>query len=291
MRYSIRVILFSFLLIAEVNAQLPSESAIEDEKRVTDFFLKEKIDAPVLSTSERMIRAALYLLDTPYVGATLEINANTEEQLVINLRELDCSTFMENCLALSRVAGMQDPDFELFRRELRFIRYRHGIIAGYASRLHYTSDWLNDNIRKNVIDDVTKALGGKHFPVNVDYMSTHPEKYPALRNNPEQVNIIREVETAINARNSYYYIPTPEIVEKQALIKSGDIVCFTTSIPGLDISHVGIAYRLKNQLTFIHASLKAKKVIINPDSLSDYCLQNGAGGIIVLRPKNNIGNL
>jgi hypothetical protein len=48
---------------------------------------------------------------------------------------------------------------------------------------------------------------------------------------------------------------------------------------------LGIAYRYKDQLSFIHASTQHKKVIINPESLSDYCgTITTTTGIIVLRP-------
>lgn len=39
------------------------------------------------------------LLGRPYVGQTLEINE--EEQLVVNLRELDCTTLVETSAALA----------------------------------------------------------------------------------------------------------------------------------------------------------------------------------------------
>jgi cell wall-associated NlpC family hydrolase len=116
-------------------------------------------------------------------------------------------------------------------------------------------------------------------------MSENYEKYPYLADNPDAVQQIAVIEKAINARTIYYYIPKKEIAQQQSLIKNGDIVCFTTSISGLDVSHVGIAYWNRNRLTFIHASTSAKKVIINPESLVDYCnASRTCTGIMVLRP-------
>jgi hypothetical protein len=150
--------------------------------------------------------------------------------------------------------------------------------------LHYTSDWIFDNNEKGILEDISYALGGKYFKTDVYYMSTHPNAYPALKRNPQDVERLVEIEKHINRRNNYYYIPRSEINEKASQIKSGDIICFVTSMAGLDISHVGIAYWNKKQLTFIHASSKARKVIVNPESIRDYCFRSSSNtGIIVLR--------
>ena len=232
-----------------------------------------------------MIQAGLFFLETPYVGGTLD--GTEEEELVVNLRKLDCTTLVENCLALSRTIQHPSPDGEIFERELRQIRYRKGIINGYVSRLHYTTDWIHDNVDKGILEDMTYALGGRKLKVDVHFMSDNPEKYVHLADNPENVRQMALIEQAINARNNYYYIPKKEIAQHQSLIKNGDIICFTTAIPGLDISHLGIAYWNKRQLTFIHASSAAKKVIINPESLVDYCnAGRSCTGIRVLRPVN-----
>ncbi len=257
----------------------------EDEMLVSGFFTINS-DKTSLSPGDWMIEAARYFLNKPYVASTLEVNK--EEQLVVNLRELDCTTLIENCLALTRTSFLPNPDYELFCRELKRVRYRDGVIDGYSSRLHYISDWTVDNMRKGILEDVTYALGGKKLPVQVSYMSTHPDSYPSLKDNPEQIAAIRKVEETINSRNVYYYIPKREIREKQSRIKNGDIICFTTSIKGLDVSHLGIAYWQKGELTFIHASSKAKKVIVNPESLFDFCMiQPSTTGIMVVRPNSD----
>jgi hypothetical protein len=285
-----RLILLFFLLSLSSHCGRGQEKESIDEAIVLKYFNSFPAEGKEnLSPNERIVKAALFFLDTPYVAATLE--GNDEEKLVVNLRELDCMTFVENCLALSRATQYPVSDYDYFVRELRKIRYRGGIIRGYTSRLHYTTDWMYDNAEKGELEDITYALGGKKFRVNVNYMSSHPEAYPALKENPEETEAIAQIENVINRRNSYYYIPCNEIREKESLIKSGDIIGFTTKLPGLDISHLGIAYRNKGQLTFIHASSGAKKVIINPESISDYCLINKNNtGIVVLRqlPVNNV---
>jgi len=276
MNYKLFLIIFS-LVCASALAQTNPDRAI------VESYLQS---ATKTAIDSEMVQAALFFLNTPYVAGTLD--RAQEEELVVDLRELDCMTLVENCLALSRTLQLPAPGYESFEQQLQQIRYRKGFINGYSSRLHYTTDWIFDNAGKGIIEDVTYALGGRKYKVNVYYMSANNQKYAHLAADSDAVQQMTLVEQAINARNSYYYIPKKEIALRQSLIKSGDIICFTTAIPGLDISHFSIAYWNNRQLTFIHASLSAKKVIINPEPLVDYCNKiQSCTGIMVLRPLNN----
>ena len=275
MKYKYLLFLFIFVC-SSAFAQTNSDQALVE----TYFHLKMNN-----SIDSEMIRAAMTFLETQYVGGVLE--RSEKEELIVNLHEIDCMTLVEYCLALSRTVQSPSPDWESFKQELRQIRYRNGIINGYISRLHYSTDWIFDNAEKGIIEDVSFALGGHKLKVDLHYMSENYEKYPHLANDPEAVQQIALIEQEINARNIYHYIPKKEIAQHQSKIKSGDIIGFTTSTSGLDISHLAIAYWNKQQLTFIHASSTAKKVIINPESLIDYCnASRSCTGIVVLRPVN-----
>jgi len=257
-------------------------SQTNPDRAIVEKYLQSATKSAIDS---EMVQMALFFAGTPYVAGTLDSTEN--EELIVNLRGLDCMTLVENCLALSRTLQRPAPDYESFEQELRKIRYRSGYINGYTSRLHYTTDWIFDNSGKGIFEDVTYALGGRKFKTDVHYMSENYQKYPHLANDSDAVQQIALVERSINARTAYYYIPKKEIAQRQSLIKSGDIICFTTAIPGLDISHLAIAYWNKNRLTFIHASSTAKKVIINPELLTDYCNAiRTCTGIMVLRPIN-----
>ena len=271
-----------FFLFLPLAFNSPVVAQTDYDRNVAEAFLQSRAKTAIDST---MIQAAFYFQNTPYVAGTLEQSDSVKEALVVNLRELDCTTFVENCLALSRTTQLPSPDYSSFLRELQKIRYRKGLINGYASRLHYTTDWIFDNVEKGIIEDITYALGGRKFKPNVHYMSENYQKYPHLANDSDAVKQMAAIEKSINARNIYYYIPKKEIARNQSLIKSGDIICFTTAISGLDVSHIAIAFWSNGELTFIHASSTAKKVIVNPQTLIDYCsMIQTCTGIMVLRP-------
>src|SRR3972149_4984568 len=86
---------------------------------------------------------------TDYIAHTLETEG--EEQLVINLTVLDCTTFLENALVFARCIKKGKTSFEDYQKELILIRYRNGIIDQYPSRLHYFTDWIFDNEKKGIV--------------------------------------------------------------------------------------------------------------------------------------------
>jgi hypothetical protein len=60
------------------------------------------------------------------------------------------------------------------------------------------------------------------------------------------------------------------------------MIGFTTSIKGLDVTHMGFSFKQGGSLTFIHASSAKNKVVIDQKTVSDYCaLQNTCSGILV----------
>ena len=280
---NVKTILLFFCLLFSSSAWT-QQTNIENDKneQIFNLYLQKDIYKEQCSMGSLVTQTALFFLETPYVASTLEINEN--EQLVVNLQELDCTTFVENCLALSRTIYTTTPDFDTFKKELQTIRYRDGFIDGYTSRLHYTSDWITNNQKKNIIKDKTKTFGGAILPLHLDFMSSHPQLYTHLSKHPENIKKIQQIEESINKR-TYYYIPKEKIKACEKWIKSGDILCFVTSIKGMDVSHVGIAYRNNGMCTFIHASSVAQKVIIDTLSIADYCKSVKSNkGIMVLRP-------
>lgn len=254
----------------------------QSDKGIFESYLNSVQIVDKLCLDILMDETAKFFLGVPYVGKTLEYEP---ERLIVNLREMDCMTFVENVLALAEASASGTPSWQTYLEKLQQIRYRDGKIEDYTSRLHYTSDWIYENEKKGLIADITKEIGGVPLAMDVSFVSTHPESYMQLQSHPEYIAVMAKKEKEINSRQ-YYYIPKEEIDKQEAQIRTGDIVCFVTSIKGLDISHVGIVHKEGDKMTFIHASSGKKRVIINEESLQDYVLGiKKSKGIMVLRPQ------
>lgn len=235
--------------------------------------------------SELIISTAKYFLEKPYVASTLEVSDN--ETLVVNLRELDCTTFVENCIALSGIIKFGRSSLDDYSALLTYIRYRGGEIDGYTSRLHYTSDWAYENEEKGILKNISGEIGGQTILKTINFMSTHPQSYKHLKDNKENIAKIKEIEDSINSRKAYIIVPISAIPASSKDIQNGDIVAFATSTNGLDYSHVGIAYWENEQLHFIHASSKMKKVVIEQKTLFEYCNDSkSCTGISIFRINN-----
>jgi hypothetical protein len=216
--------------------------------------------------SEVVIKVTKYFEGTPYVASTLDIQG--DEQLVVNLREMDCTTFVENVVALSRCLKAGKMSINDFTTLLKQIRYRNGIIDQYPSRLHYFTEWLTNNQSKGTISLVSEQLGDQPFDSKVGFMSSHPGSYAQLSNS-DFVSRIKEAEATLSSLKLKYITTTHlPLVEKE--IQDGDIIAFSTTIEGLDISHVAIAYHQNGRLCFIHASTTAGKVIVSQKSVFEY---------------------
>ena len=234
-----------------------------------------------MSFGDLVIEIGRRFLHAPYKTGTLE--AGGKEKLVVNFTQFDCFTFLEAVLALAKCAIQWRITVVEFRRMLQFIRYHHGIIAGYSSRLHYFTDWLRDNERKKIIKDITRRLGGEPRRKKINYMTTHRASYPELKNENEfQKMLIVEKNLS---RKTFCVIKKNKVNRQKGNIKTGDIVAFVTEREGLDVVHVGFALWQGKNLHLLHASSKEGGVVISKKPLVTYLKQNKKfTGIIVAHP-------
>lgn len=225
-------------------------------------------------------------LGVPYVGATLEVLH--DERLIVNTSQLDCTTLVENVVALTICARNGSTSFSDFTDALRKIRYRGGKIDEYPSRLHYFTEWIVDNERKGVVEEIN--MPNPPFSavqkLSVYYMSRNSNKYKALRGNKEYVKRIRKYEEELSGKR-YSYIPQSAIHNSTLLrnaIKDGDIIAITCNKPGLDIAHLGFAVWKRDGLHLLNASMIHKKVVDEPMTLRRYLSKHPSHtGIRVIR--------
>lgn len=286
MNYKILLIPIFLLFAACNSAQNKTEDNLsviyhEEDKEILEQVLEmfsEDTDSP---TPLLLVKIGTYFSGTPYLAHTLETEP---EQLVVNLREVDCTTFAENCLAIAKTIQSENLTFNQFAKELRNVRYRNGKIDGYPSRLHYFSDWIFNNQQKKLVKDVSKDIAATPYNKEINFMSTHPDSYEQLKNNSELVKIIAQQEKDMNSRQ-LFYIPETKIAELENKLMDGDIVGITTTVKGLDITHVGILLRKSGRIHLMHASSLAEKVEVSDVPLEDYLMgSKSATGIMVARP-------
>lgn len=229
---------------------------------------------------------ARQFIGVPYVAHTLEVNDN--EQLVVNTRQLDCTTLVETVTALMLCNDRGQRTWADYVRMLTMLRYRQGVLDGYPSRLHYFSDWIRDKVQMQLVNDIQQPNPpfSAVQTVNVNYMSTHPEAYKALKANAALVPLIRQQEQSLSGLKARY-IPKSAVRNTKLLrsvIKDGDIIAITCNKAGLDIAHLGFAVWRKDGLHLLNASMLHKKVVEEPMTLYRYLQKHKTfTGIRILR--------
>ena len=252
-----------------------------DKELVEQIFEAYKGDAET-PMPDLMVKVGRFFLETPYVAHTLE--TEEEEQLIVNLRELDCTTYAENCLALARAIRSGNHSLEQFATELQTIRYRNGKIDGYPSRLHYFCDWIYSNEQQKLVENSPDELPMCAFRKEINFMSTHPDSYRQLKEDSALVVIMAEQEELISSRDMFI-VTEEDVAGVESQLMDGDIVGITTNIDGLAIQHVGILVRVEGRIHLMHASSSAEKVVLSETPLEDYLLNSkSATGIMLARP-------
>ncbi len=239
---------------------------------------------------ETVTAIAHSFVGVPYEPGTLELAG--PEQLVVNLRAFDCVTLVEHVLVLARLTLASDPDLlesevtfrERYRDELRRLRYRGGILAGYPSRLHYFSEWIRDAEAKGVVRSLARDLGGILDPRPVHFMTENPDAYRQLGEDGNVLPAIREMEEDLTAQPRYY-IPESQIEPREEGIENGDVIAAVSALDGLDIAHTGIAVWRGDRLHLLHAPLVGDSVEISERPLAER-IQGFSSqmGIMVARP-------
>lgn len=238
-----------------------------------------------------MLFYAHQFLGTPYVASTLE--GDREEQLVVNLHALDCTTFVETVAALTLTTRHGSRRWEDFLHWLQTLRYEGGRLSGYASRNHYFSQWIVSGDSLGLLHELQAGEDGNRAPflesrrIELSYMTAHPDAYPALRGNEQMCEQIRQREKAASG-TTIRYIPTAQLSREGSLlaaIHDGDVLGMVTRVEGLDVTHLGLAeWGSDGKLHLLHASSREKRVVLDSVTLYDRLRQQASWlGVRVVR--------
>lgn len=241
-----------------------------------------RTDAP----ESRELFFARRFIGRPYVAHTLEVA--DRESLIVNTRQLDCTTLVETVAALTLCADARRYTFADYKAALQQLRYRRGVLDGYTSRLHYFSDWIADKAAMGIVTEVQRP--NPPFTavqrLSLCYMSTHPKAYKALAAEPGLVPEIAAQEKALTGK-TWRYIPKSGVRNTRLMrstVKDGDIIAITCNKKGLDIAHLGFAVWRADGLHLLNASMLHKRVVEEPMTLYRYLSKHPSHtGIRIIR--------
>ncbi|TRU49187.1 MAG: DUF1460 domain-containing protein [Microcystis aeruginosa Ma_QC_Ca_00000000_S207] len=271
------------LSIARSETILAQEVSDPNYQKLVQYAQNQQLDR--LAMADIIQNIATQFLGAKYQAGLLDRSAT--EKLFISLKEFDCVLFVETVLALSHNFALKNYQYSAFSQQVLNQRYRHGILDGYCSRLHYFSDWINDNQKRGNLENITQKLGGITLDKKLNFISKNRHLYPQLKTQ-SNYDCIQQVEKQLESL-SLTYIPTAKIKDIYPQLQAGDIIGVVTNIAGLDTTHTGLVYRFPDgKIGLIHAS-PAGQVTIAKDLEKYITKVDKAIGIFVVRsldPRN-----
>lgn len=232
------------------------------KEKVNNIIENDVIPNKFKSRGELIDQVSYQFLGTPYLANTLIGSPSEQEILVINFDGVDCFTYIDYVMALTK--AIDQPSF---LKELVNIRYTDDDVT-YYKRKHFFSDWYGV-LPQNAFD-VTTMLSPDTVTVQ--------KKLNQKADGSEYI-----IGLGVTARD-ITYIPSSKIDQKVLdKIQTGDFIGVYSPIAGLDVSHTGIAINKDNQVWYRNASSLSKNNKVVDTLLIDYI--ETKPGIIVLRAK------
>jgi N-acetylmuramoyl-L-alanine amidase-like len=272
-------------------SRLPFGTVFKGQDQFNRLVAKAKAgNWKALPIGERTAAVGQALTGTRYKHFTLEID-NRIESPSVNFQGMDCWTFFEIALSFARMLNEPESNWtpERLLHYIELDRYRGGECTGeYLSRLHYLEDWLYDNNRRGLVEDLTRDLGGRSVPHSAREMSAGWRHYRYLAANRSLLGPLARMEANVSSR-PLYEIPKDRVAGIESKLRSGDIIGII-SRDGKRLrstAHVGLALRTNDGvLHFMHASSPSNygRVVVDSE-LSKYLYRyRSDSGILVARP-------
>jgi hypothetical protein len=282
-------LLFSVVFASE--SHLPFSTVFKGQDQFNRLVAKAKAgNWKALPIGARTAAVGQALVGTRYKHFTLEID-NRIESPSVNFQGVDCWTFFEIALSFARMVNEPESNWtpERLLHYIEMDRYRGGECTGdYLSRLHYLEDWLYDNNRRGLVEDMTRDLGGRSVAHSAREMSAGWRHYRYLTANRSLLGPLARMEANVSSR-PLYEIPKNKVAAIESKLRSGDIIgIISRDRSGLySTAHVGLALRTSDGvLHFMHASSPSNygRVVVDSE-LSKYLYRyRSDSGILVARP-------
>jgi hypothetical protein len=269
---------------------LPLSTVFKGEPKFRAICAKaERENWRSMEVGDRTIRVARELLGTPYVNYSLEVH-NEIESPVVNLNAMDCWTFYENALAISRMLAAKPSPYqpEDMLRMIEIERYRNGTCTGnYLSRMHHLEEVFHDNQRRSLATNITPQIpGAVRIRREIHEMTVQWRNYRYLKHNPSLLAPMGKIEARVS-RLPVYHIPKDKARAAEAYLQNGDICAITTRKEDAYTSHVGLIVKIHGRAYFSHATSereKGRKTIIDRPITEYLNTRDKHAGMIICRP-------
>ena len=207
-------------------SRLPFGTVFKGQDQFNRLVAKAKADNwKSLPIGDRTAAVGKALVGTRYKHFTLEID-NRIESPSVNFYGMDCWTFFETALGFARMLNEPESNWtpERLLYYIEMDRYRGGQCTGdYLSRLHYLEDWLYDNDRRGLVNDMTRELGGRSVAHSAREMSVGWRHYRYLAANRSLLGPLARMEANVSSR-PLYEIPKSQVANVEPKLRSGDII-------------------------------------------------------------------
>jgi len=276
---------------AAMELRLPFSTVFRGRDQFNRLVAKARSENwPALPIGARTAAVGQALVGTRYKHFTLEID-NRIESPSVNFQGMDCWTFFEIALSFARMLNEPESNWtpERLLHYIEIDRYRSGECTGeYLSRLHYLEDWLYDNDRRGLVEDLTRSLGGRSVPHSAREMSVGWRHYRYLAANRSLLGPLARMEANVSSR-PLYEIPKNRVAGIEPKLRSGDVIgIISRDRNGLySTAHVGLALRTNDGvLHFMHASSPGNsgRVIVDAQPSKYLYRYRTDSGILVARP-------
>ena len=135
--------------------------------------------------------------------------------------------------------------------------------------LIYVSDWIVDNVYRGNLKEMTEYVTGGGFKTKtLDYVSHHPEEYPALKN-PEVLEKVKMNEMGYRSHR------IPHLKKQSAankplheLMQTGDVIVMLSPQPDFDLYDIGVIEMRGGEPYLIHISHENGSVVADPYPLA-----------------------
>jgi hypothetical protein len=294
----LKYLLFIACFIISFFSYAVDSTVLEEQANLTINELYHTLNTmPNTSMAERINWFSNHFSGTVYELGSLGEgpNARYDQFPLYRVDAFDCDTYVNTVLSLALANSV-----ESFKQCLKYTRYKNGKRA-YINRNHFTSiDWNKNNQQRGVLKDITLSIKDQNNqPVALfaEALINKPGWYAhkglaTIRlqneNKIKQQELLNELKTKGShmetSSSKLPYIPLTVLFTKDnkpnlylfSQIPHGAIIEIVRPNwdlrkligTSLDISHLGFAIRIKDQLYFRQASSQKGKVVDVP--LIDY---------------------